>query len=441
MKSLKKNFIKYVSLNIAGMLGMSCYILADTFFVASALGQDGLAALNFSISVFTIMQGIGLLIGIGGATGFSILKAAPDSTRQNEMFVNSLVLGAAASVIFLTTAVFFAEPLSILLGADKTTLPLTKVYLTTILAFSPFFIFNNILLAFIRNDGNPKLSMAAMIISSLSNVILDYVFMFPMSMGIFGAAFATGISPVISLCILSIHFISKKNGFHICRCNISFSKIKNIFLLGFSSFIGEMASAIALIIFNLVILRIEGNTGVAAYGIVANLALIATAIFTGTAQGLQPLASEFHGKNDTSSIKLILKYSVYTVFVISLCIYISVFFFSDQITAVFNSKRNVLLGELASRGMKIYFLGFLFAGLNIICSSFLSSIQRPKYAIIISVLRSFALLVPSIIILSLVFGMTGVWLSFAVTEFIVFLFCCCLLYKIKDGNRSSNLNE
>lgn len=441
MKSLKQNFIKYVSLNIAGMLAISCYILADTFFISKSSGQDGLAALNFSISVFSIMQGIGLLIGIGGATCFSILKAEQDSQKQNKVFVTSLVLGAAASVIFLITAVFFAEPLSALLGADKITLPLTRVYLTTILAFSPFFIFDNILLAFIRNDGNPKLSMTAMIISSLSNIVLDYVFMFPMSMGIFGAALATGISPVISLCILSIHFISKKNGFSICRCSISLSETRSIFSLGFSSFIAEMASAVALIIFNLVIVRIAGNTGVAAYGIVANLALIASAIFTGTAQGIQPLASEFHGKKDARSVKLILKYSVYTVFIISVFIYISVFFFSDQITAVFNSKNNARLAELASNGLKIYFLGFLFAGLNIVCSSFLSSTQRSKYAIIISALRSFALLVPSIIILSLAFGMTGVWLSFTVTEFIVFLFSCCLLYKINVSSELPNPNE
>ena len=207
MKEIKNIFLKYVSLNVIGTIGLSCYILADTFFVSKALGDIGLASLNFSISIFSIMQGIGLMIGIGGATDYSIKKQQRDNSN-NTAFTYSLVMGAVMSLIFIIIAIFFIEPLSKFLGADKITLPLTKTYLTTILSFSPFFILNNILLAFIRNDNDPKLSMIAMLVSSFSNIILDYVFMFPFSMGIFGAAFATALSSIISLGILSIHFIA-----------------------------------------------------------------------------------------------------------------------------------------------------------------------------------------------------------------------------------------
>ncbi|EGT3617484.1 MATE family efflux transporter, partial [Clostridium perfringens] len=311
MKELKLKFMKYVSLNVMGMIGLSCYILADTFFVAEALGTVGIAALNFSISIFSILQGIGLMIGIGGATDFSISKEEK-SNSNNKSFTHAIVIGALASLIFIIVAIFFTKQLGILLGADETTLPLTQVYLTTILSFSPFFILNNILLAFIRNDKNPKLSMIAMLVSSFSNIILDYIFMFPLSMGIFGAALATGLSPIISLCILSSHFIFKKQSFHLAKCKIHFRRILRIISLGFSSFVGELASAIALITFNLIILKIEGNVGVAAYGIVANVALIATAIFVGISQGVQPLASKYYSKKDMLSVNLILKYTIIT---------------------------------------------------------------------------------------------------------------------------------
>lgn len=115
-------------------------------------------------------------------------------------------------------------------------------------------------------------------------------------MGIFGAAFATALSPIISLCILSIHFIKKKQSFHIVKAKVIFADIRRIIALGFSSFIGELASAISLITFNLIILKLEGNMGVSAYGIVANVALIAIAIFVGISQGIQPLVSKYYGK-------------------------------------------------------------------------------------------------------------------------------------------------
>lgn len=426
MKELKLNFIKYVSLNVIGMIGLSCYILADTFFVSEALGTVGIAALNFSISIFSILQGTGLMIGIGGATDFSITKQEEKITKSKS-FTYSIVMGIGASIIFIIIAIFFTKQLGVFLGADEVTLPLTQVYLTTILIFSPFFILNNILLAFIRNDKNPKLSMIAMLISSFSNIILDYIFMFPFSMGIFGAAFATGLSPIISLCILSTHFILKKQSFHIVRCKIYFSRMLKIISLGFSSFIGELASAISLITFNLIILKIEGNTGVASYGIVANVALVATAIFVGISQGMQPLASKYYSKRDMISVNLLFKYTVITSIIVSTIIYIVILSNRDVIIATFNSENNKQLSILASSGIKIYFIGYIFAGINIISATFFSSTSKPKDAMIISILRSCLLLVPIAFILSSIFQMNGVWFAFLITEFTVFIVTVILM--------------
>lgn len=438
MEHLAKKFVKYVSLNIMGMIGLSCYILADTFFVAKALGSVGLASLNFSIAVFSIIQGLGLMTGIGGATHFSIYKGrTDDQDKRNRTFVHSLVLGGFFALLFVLTAIFAATPLARLLGADDVTLPLTKVYLTTILYFSPFFILNNIVIAFVRNDDNPKLAMTAMLASSFVNIVLDYVFMFPMSMGMFGAAFATGLSPVASLCVLSGHFLRKKNHFRLCRCKIELAAVINIMSLGFSSFIGELASAITLITFNLVILGIQGNTGVAAYGIVANVALIATAVFTGVGQGVQPLASSYFGRKDASSVNRIVKYTLITAVILAVSIYGVVFCFSEPIAAVFNSQKDEILGKMAREGMKLYFTGYLFAGINIVSAAFLSAVFQSKHACLIAVLRSSALLIPGVLVLSRIFGMGGVWLSFTMTEFIVVVIAVSSLVRFKKGMESA----
>lgn len=210
-----------------------------------------------------------------------------------------------------------------LLGANHETLGMTESYLKTIL-FLQFFLLNNIMISFVRNDNNPKLSMIAMLTGSLSNILLDYIFMFPLKMGMFGAAFATCLAPVISLGVLSIHFIRKNNGFHYIRYIFQISCLIDISALGLSAFINEISSAVVLIIFNLVILNLEGNIGLASYGIVANIALVGLAIFTGLAQGIQPIISQAYGLNDKVLLK-ILKYAIVTAIVLAVLVYLGVF--------------------------------------------------------------------------------------------------------------------
>lgn len=419
MNQTLKTFMRYVSLNVFGMIGMSCYILADTFFVAKALGSNGLAALNFCISFFSVLQGFGLMIGIGGATRYTILRSSRDEGRAEQVFSHALQLGLLVSVIFLIIGVFFASPLAVLLGADAQTLPLARVYLTTFLCFSPFFISNNVLLAFVRNDGNPKLSMTAMLVSSLANVVLDYIFMFPMGMGMFGAAFATGFSPIVSLMILSLHFIRKRNHFTLKRSRLPLKEAADIGALGGSAFIGELSSAIVLITFNLAILKIEGNIGVAAYGIVANIALIAVAVFTGVGQGLQPLASEACGKGDGVMMRRVSRYSVVTALCIAACIYGIIILWSGAIVSMFNSEGNQQLAQLAVGGLRIYFLGFFFAGINIVTAAFFSAVWQAKKAFAVSILRSCVLIIPMVLIMSAALKMNGIWLSFVITELTV----------------------
>lgn len=420
MNKVFKEFSKYVSSNIIGMIGLSFYILIDTFFISKALGSVGLAALNFGIPAFSVLNGIGLMLGVGGATRFSISKSE-NGKKSNSVFVHSLLLGAVFAIGFVVIGLFFAEPLSRFLGADDVAIDLTKTYASTILIFSPFSILNNITSAFVRNDNAPRLAMTAMLLSSLSNIMLDYILLFVFPLGIFGAAFSTGFSSIVSLLVLSIHFIRKKNTFKIEKCKIRFSAFKDIVSLGISSFITELASAVSLATFNVTILKIEGNVGVAAYGIIANIALVVNAIFVGIAQGIQPLASRFFGKKDKDMLKTILKYSIVLTVIISVIMYVVVTVFANPIIDVFNSEGDSALALIANYGMKIYFVGFFFAGINIIACSFLSATENYKRAMVISVLRSCVLIVPSVILLGALFKMTGIWISFDVTEFTVLI--------------------
>lgn len=276
-----REFGHYAAMNILGMIGISCYILADTYFVAQGLGSLGLAALNIAIPAYNLMNGIGLMLGVGAATQYTIARAQNDRRQADSVFTHAAALGLLLGLLFLLGGLCFAKPLAGLLGADAQTLGMTTTYLRMLWCFGPFFVMNNVLLAFTRNDGAPTVAMCGMIAGSLFNIVFDYIFIFPCGLGMFGAALATGFSSFVSILVLLTHLRRPSRGFHLVKTPLRVSRVPSLCAPGLSSLIGEIASGVVLLLFNLVLLRLSGNTGVAAYGVVANLALVGIAVFTG----------------------------------------------------------------------------------------------------------------------------------------------------------------
>ncbi len=436
VKMLRKEFFQYVILNICGMVGLSCYILADTFFVSKGLGANGLAALNLAIPIYSFIHGSGVMFGMGGATKYSIYRGLKEYNNADKSFSNTIHLMSALAVVFMLAGIFFSEKLTILLGADKDVFHMTKTYLQVILLFAPAFMANDTLICFVRNDGNPKLSMIGMLIGSFSNIILDYIFIFPLHMGIFGAVLATGVAPVISLVVLSRHWLTKQNQFHFVRINPSLRLAGNIISLGVPSLITEMASGIVMIVFNVIILHLQGNTGVAAYGVVANLSLVVISIYTGIAQGTQPILSRVYGYGEHDSQKQILKYALKTMLVISCGIYLIFLLSANPIVSVFNSGQNVQLQRIAVTGLKLYFTAIPFVGFNIIISAYFTSTEKALPAQIISLSRGFLIIIPMAFFLSFLVKMTGVWLSFPITECFVTLTGIAFYMKPERGKKN-----
>ncbi|XCP84028.1 MATE family efflux transporter [Roseburia hominis] len=412
----RKQFMKYAFFGVLGTLGVSCYILADTFFIAKGLGMRGLTALNLAIPAYNFIHGTGLMIGMGGGTRFSICRNDSNRRRIDEIFMNSVYLGLFLGVLFALAGLRFSQPLAILLGADSETLAMTSVYLKWLCLFAPAFIMNNILLCFVRNDRSPMLSSAAMLVGSFSNIALDYIFIFPMHMGMFGAVFATGLSPVISMAVLSRHWKKPDKTLRIIRARFNPEIIRSNLALGFPSLIGQVASGTAMIVFNILILKIEGNVGVAAYGVIANISLVVASVYTGVSQGIQPLISDSYGKGESGQIQLGMKYSNITIVILSGIMYLFIFLFADGITSVFNGEQNIQMQNLAVNGLRLYFLSSVFAGYNTAIAIFFTSTERALPAHILSLLRAIVLLVPIAFLMSELWGMTGIWLTYPVTE-------------------------
>lgn len=429
-RSIFQVFLKYVSLNILGQIAFSCYTMADTFFVSASLGAKGITALNLAFPVFCLINGIGLMIGMGGGTRYSILKSRGNQDRMDRIFTTAVCMAGCAAVVFMVAGGFFSGVLAETLGADETVFSLTNTYLKVMLLFAPAFLFNHLLQCFVRNDGAPSLSMAAMVVGSFSNIVLDYIFIFPMNMGIFGAIFATGLAPVISMTVLSSYFFRKKNGFRLTRPLPDGRGALEIISSGVPPLVTEVTSGVVMFLFNFIILGLEGNTGVAAFSIITVISLVVVAMYTGLSQGIQPVISLNHGAGEPDKVKAVLKYAMITVLLMSGVIYSVIFFGADQLTSIFNSEGNEALQALAVTGLKLYFLACPFIGCNIVTATYFTSTERLLPGQIISLLRGFVVLVPVAFLLSTALKMTGVWCSYPVTEGTVALIGAVLYFLV-----------
>lgn len=429
--SLFPQFARYVSLNIAGMVGLSCYIMADTFFIAQGLGAQGLAALNLAIPVFNVLHGLGLMIGMGGGVRFSMGKDRSDQQERNRIFSQMALLAAMVAVVMVLLGIFGAEGIARLMGADDQVMAMTTVYIRVILLFAPAFLMNNLTLCFVRNDGEPALAMAGMLSGSFLNIILDYVFIFPLGMGMFGAVIATCIAPICSLGVLSLHFLRRKHTFRfqLQRPQLSFSLPTAS--LGVSSFISEVASGVVIVVFNYLALSFGGNTAVAAYGVIANISLVITAVFTGIAQGMQPLLSGYFGSGEFAKAKKIYHYAIGLALVLAVGVYVLLVWQAQPVVALFNSQNDPQLASLATDGIRYYFLAFVFVGWNIITAVRLGAMNLPRPSFLISIARGLVFILPAAFAMAFAFGITGMWLSFPVAEGLTFLLSLALRPKNK----------
>ena len=429
--NLTKQFFKYVSQNIFGLLGTSCYILADTYFIAQAAGTDGVTLLNLCLPIYNLIFAFGSMIGLGAATRYAILRAQGDA-RAQRYFSNAIFSVCILAVPFMLVGIFRPDGLLRLMGGDADIVALGMNYARIFLMFTPFFMCNYVVASFVRNDGDPSLAMVATLSGSLFNVVFDYIFIFPMGLGLPGAALATAISPILSIAVCSAHFIKKSNTITFVRKAPSVRLLAQSCQLGISGFVGELSSGVTTTVFNFLLLCLVGNVAVAAYGVVANFALVATAIFNGVAQGAQPLVSQCYGKNEMAGARKLLLLGCGTALGLAALLYGVVFGYTDALTALFNSENSALMAEFAHSGMRIYFVGYFFAGCNIVAAGYLGAVNRPAEASITSLCRGMVAIVVCSLVLSALFGMNGVWAAFPVSEAITLALTVFLL-KRKAG--------
>lgn len=411
----KQLFLKYLIPSLLGMALMAINILIDGLFVSRGVGDQGLAGVNIAVPIYSVILSLSLWIGMGGGTLYSIAHGQNKKRRAKEIFTQSILLAIVSTGLIITLSLIFEERLAYLFGATDEIFEYVDGYLHIILVFGLAFVFENILSIFIRNDGNPTLAMVGLIVTSVVNIILNYIFIFIFNWGVEGAAFASALGAVVGIGILLTHFFTKENALGFVKVKLDFPLLGNVLSIGFPSFIVEATTAIMMVAFNVTFGYFVGETGLVAYAVVNYMHTVFLMLFIGVASSLQPIASYHFGARLFERMKYFVNMTVLTGFVLGFVVFVFGIFGGNLITDMFNVTDPVIQAY-TQKGIIYFFSGYLFLGMNMVYVIYYQSIGKTRIASWLTMFRSIIFFIPLLIILPLLFGNMAIWFVFPLAE-------------------------
>lgn len=427
-------FFRYAVPQMLGLLFNSVYLIVDGIFIGNRLGRDAMAAAAVAVPFIEAMIAVSLAVSSGaGAVLSECLGRGEREKAISACNISIQILGIIGLLIMLLGNLFI-DSIAKLLGATPDIQKEAVNYLRYITLFSPFLLFSFLLGGLVRNDGQPKLAMFALTFGSISNIVLDYVFMYPLNMGIGGAALATALGPIFSVLILLPHFFSAQGCLRITRCRLEQQQVKKILYLGIPSFVMEFSIGIVTFVYNFALVKYgRGELGLAAYLLIGYMMLIILTLFLGLAEGLQPVFSYFSGAGKQERSRLLLQFSTKVFLILGAACYGGVLLFSKKFYAAF-TRSDFELIAFATEKSQAYFCGFFLAGFNILMISYWQSIQQTKRALTISLLRS--MFFPSTLIMAfpMLFGSETIWICHSFAEMLTA--CVALAIKRKCFSNS-----
>ena len=430
-ENVSKLFFRYLIPAIMGTMVTSIYVLADTIIIGKGIGIDAMAALNIVLPLFNIFFGNGLLFGVGGSVLMSIARGRGDVKAGECYYTVSMILNAVTCILYTVLFWVFMDPIARFLGATDVTMPYVKEYVPYVIAGLSVFAFSTFLQTFVRNDGAPKLAMAAVVTGGISNVFLDILFVYPLHMGMAGASIASVIGSGITVSILLFHFRSKSCGLKFSLEGFSLKYVKQIFANGFTSFLVEITSGIVMFVFNIQLLEYVGDIGVSMYGVICNTAIIVICLCNGINQAAQPIISTNHGAGLYARIESVRKLGIKTALVICSIPAVIGLIVPNVFTYIFLNPNEEILA-LSPVAIRTYFVGFFVMGVNMFIVGYFQSIVKPALSLVLCLLRGCVLSILFVTILAPLFGVVGIWASVPLGEFVTLFIA---VYCMKKNRR------
>lgn len=427
--SLKKQFFKYLVPSVTAMWIFSLYTMIDGIFVSRGVGETALAAVNIAMPFVNFIFAISMLFSTGASTIISIYIGKNNIKKANEIFSFNLFCMLTISLLITLLCLLNIDRISLFLGATENTFDLVKDYLKIIISFNGFFIISYCLEVLTKADGYPYLAIVGMIISALTNIILDFLFVIILDFGIKGAAYATIISQGVSFIFFLSHFMSKKSKLTLTKFDFKLKYLKRILSIGFPDAITELTSGIVILLFNQTILRYIGESGIVTYSIICYVGTLVIMTMIAITQGMQPLCSYYYGKEEFKTIKKLIKMGLKAVSISSIAIFIICIVFAKEIVYIFIKDSSSPLFTYSISAFRLFSSSFLVLGFNVLVSGYFASIEEAFKATIISISRGLIFISLALFSLSFYFGDTGIWIATLISELICLLLSSYLLLK------------
>ncbi len=444
--SIKKLLIEYAGPAIIAMTASSLYNMVDSIFIGQGVGPLAISGLALTFPVMNLSAAFGAMVGVGASTLLSVKLGEGDKVTAQRVLGNVINLNVLLGLLFMAIMLYYLDPILFFFGASSQTIGYAREYLTIIL-------YGNVIThtylglnATLRSAGHPHKAMVLTVVTVVLNSILDPIFIYPLKMGIAGAAWATVIAQSVPLISLIIHFCNKKELIHfsrdifIPRWNI----IKDTIFIGLSPLSMQAAACCVVIIINKSLNQYGGSDGdlaIGAYGIITKLAMFVVMMIMGLNQGMQPIVGYNYGAEKYDRVKQAFRYTVYIATIFATIFFIIAEFFPEMAVKVFTNEPRLI--ELAVYGLRVSSAFFPILGFQIVATALFQSMGLAKTSIFLSLTRQFLFLIPFLLILPRYWGLTGVWFSLPasdITTCIISAYMVRRLYK-KFRKKSSEQNN
>ena len=401
---------------IIGMVVNALYNVVDSIFVGQGVGEIGLIAVTIAFPLMMILMAVGMFVGLGAAALVSIRLGEQDKAGAELILGNALTMVIGLVIITTAGALWYLEPLLLLLGTTPDVLPYAKSFMTIILAGSVFMHVSFGLNGIIRAQGDPKTALLTMLIGAVLNTILNPLFIFGLHWGIEGSAWATVFSQAVATVWVLTYFIKGSGTLKLKRRYLAVRSevVISIAKIGMAPFLLQIGNSLVIVVLNFSLLNYGGALAIAAFGIINRVLMLMLMPVMGISQGAQPIIGYNYGAGNYRRVIDTVKLAILAASGLCLFGFICVQLLDVHIIRLFNGNQELV--QLGSDGLRLFLLMLPIIGFQIISANYFQAVGKAGYAIVFNLLRQIILLIPLIYILPKFWGLTGIWLAGPISD-------------------------
>lgn len=413
-----RKLFRFVLPSIVMMVFTSIYGVVDGLFVSNFVGKNAFAAVNLIMPFIMILGSVGFMIGTGGTALVSMTMGTGDDEKANRYFSMLVAFTIVCGIVFSTLGIIFTPQVARAFGAKDDMLNNCIIYGRIVIAFNTAYMLQNVFQSFFVTAEKPKLGLIITVISGITNMVLDALFIAVFDMGVIGAALATGVSQCVGGVIPVMYFINKNTS----RLRLSFktvrfelSPIVKACTNGSSELMSNIATSVVSILYNYQLIRFAGADGVSVYGVLMYVQFIFVAIFVGYAVGSAPIVGYHYGADNHDELHNMKNKSIKIMIVAGIVMMGLAQLLAEPLASIFVGYDKGLY-DMTVHAFRIFAASFILTGFNIFASSFFTALGNGAISAVISFLRTLVFQMLMVILLPIIFDIDGIWYSLAVAE-------------------------